>query len=53
MPRELLYVEVAQAMHADPERVLEWPEQVFEDVVMKLRSDAREAAAAANRRGHR
>ena len=46
-------MEVALAMHADPERVLEWPEQVYDDVVMKLRSDARERAAVMNRMRNR
>lgn len=51
MPSELRYVEVAQAMHVDPMAVLEWPEDVFDDVVLKLRADAREARRAAHGRG--
>jgi len=54
VPPELAYVAVAERFGCDPQAVLEWDEEVAEDVALFLRiSNANSRAAAQVRRGLR
>lgn len=47
-----MYVAIAHRFGIDPVAVLEWPERVYEDVVLVLQQESKhEAAEAAKRKG--
>ena len=51
MPTELSHIDVAERFGISPREVLEWPEELAEDVLMYLDAQGREQARKQAMRG--